>query len=121
VADQIQEATSRIQLYDVTLIDPAMKEMVSYISKSIKEIQKLINLLYENGTLPEMYDYCKRVKNYEHETDLIYYRALADLFANEKSPVNLLKYRDILQSIESAANKCKNTADAIETILLSSI
>jgi predicted phosphate transport protein (TIGR00153 family) len=121
IADQIQEAASRVQLYDITVINPAMKQMAEYIAKSVIDIQTLIRLLYEKGTLPDMYDHCKRIKAYEHETDLIYYRALGDLFATEKSPVNLLKYRDILQSIESGANRCKNTADAIETILLSSI
>ena len=119
VADQIQETTGRIQLYNIDNIKPAIKEMALYIQKAINELEKLTNSLPDikqnNG---EMYVWCKEVKNNEHQTDLIYYSALAELFSYEKNAITLLKYRDILYSLETAANKCKNTADAIETILI---
>jgi predicted phosphate transport protein (TIGR00153 family) len=121
VADHIQETTGRIQLYNIELITPAIKEMSVYISKAISEIEKLTLALHDINNIEEMYIGCKQIKYYEHQTDLIYYTALAELFANEKDPINILKYRDILYSLETAANKCKKTADAIETILINSI
>jgi predicted phosphate transport protein (TIGR00153 family) len=121
VADHIQETTSRIDLYKLTLITPSMTEMALLIAKAIEQINLLIDALYNKPDLEHMYTCCKQVKYYEHQTDLIYYRALADLFANEKDAITLLKYRDIFYSLETAANKCKNTADAVETMLINSI
>jgi uncharacterized protein Yka (UPF0111/DUF47 family) len=64
---------------------------------------------------------CRLIKEYEHQTDLIYYHALADLFANEKDAITLIKHRDILSSLEASVNKCKNVTDAIEIIVLNSL
>ena len=47
--------------------------------------------------------------------------ALADLFANEKDPILLIKHRDILFSLEESANKCKHVTDVIEIIVLNSL
>jgi predicted phosphate transport protein (TIGR00153 family) len=122
VADQIQETTGRIQLYNIDTIKPAIKEMALYIQKAIGDVEKLTHSLADiklhNG---QMYIWCKEVKYNEHQTDLIYYSALAELFSHEKNAITLLKYRDILYSLETAANKCKNTADAFETIMVSSL
>jgi predicted phosphate transport protein (TIGR00153 family) len=122
VADQLQETTGRIQLYNIDIIKPAIKEMAICIKNAISKLEKLINSLpYIRQNNGEMYAWCKEVKYNEHQTDLIYYSALAELFTCEKNAITLLKYRDILYSLETAANKCKNTADAIETILINSL
>jgi len=121
IADQIQETASRIQLYDIDTIKPAIKEMAAYVLNAIREIEKLAKSLHDVKNIDEMYIACKEVKKNEHQIDLIYYKALAELFSNEKDAIVLLKYKDIFYSLETAANKCKNTADAIETILINSL
>jgi uncharacterized protein Yka (UPF0111/DUF47 family) len=63
---------------------------------------------------------CKIIKDYERQSDQIYYNSLADLFANEKDAITLIKYREVLHSLESTANKCKNTTDVLQAILLNS-
>lgn len=121
IADQIQEATGRIQLYNLETIYQPMADIAAYISQAVAEITKLILSVFDIKDAPAMRMACKNIKQFEHQTDLIYYRALADLFKNEKDPITLLKCRDILYSLETAVNKCKNTADAIETILINKI
>lgn len=121
VADHIQEATGRMQLYNVYNITAPMKEMAHYILKAVNGIEMLTLSLNPIKNRDELIVVCKQIKGYEHQTDLIYYKALAELFAVEKNAINLLKNRDILYSLETAANKCKSVADAIETIIINSI
>ncbi len=121
VADNIHEASGRMQLYHIEEFFPAIREMVNYIRLSCIEIQKLICKLNKTGDTSVMIDSCRRIKEYEHQTDLIYYYALANLFANEKDAITLIKHRDILSSLEASVNKCKNVTDAIEIIVLNGI
>ena len=121
VADNIHEAAGRMNLYNIVDFFPAISEMVNYIHLSAREIQKLINSLSKIEDITGMIASCRLIKNYEHQTDLIYYHALADLFANQKDAITLIKHRDILYSLEAAANKCKNVTDVIEIIVLNSI
>ncbi|HTE01185.1 MAG TPA: DUF47 family protein [Mucilaginibacter sp.] len=121
VADNIHEAAGRMNLYQIDAFFPAIVEMVNYIHLSSNEIQKLISSLSNIEDITGMIASCRLIKTYEHQTDLVYYHTLADLFANEKDPITLIKHRDILYSLEAAANKCKNVTDVIEIIVLNSI
>ena len=121
VADNIDEAAGRMNLYNIGEFIPAIPEMAGYIKLSCEEIEKLINSLGKIEDAPTLFSACRLVKDYEHQTDAIYYHALANLFTNEKDPLTLIKHRDILDSLETSANKCKNVTDAIEIILLNSL
>ncbi len=121
VADNIHEAAGRMHLYNIEGFIPAIGEMVKYIQLSCIEIQKQISSLSKISNIEAMLSSCRRIKDNEHQTDLIYYHALADLFAHEKDAITLIKHRDILFSLEASANKCKNVTDAIEIIILNKI
>ena len=121
VADNIHEAAGRMHLYEIKAFTPAIGEMGRYIQLSCIELQKLINALGKIVDTESMLASCRLVKDHEHQTDVIYYHALADLFAHEKDAIKLIKHRDILFSLEAAANKCKNVTDAIEIIILNSL
>lgn len=121
VADNIHEAAGRMNLYEIKDFTPAIGEMGRYIQLSCIELQKLINALGKMVDTEDMLASCRLVKDHEHQIDVIYYHALADLFAYEKDAIQLIKHRDILFSLEAAANKCKNVTDAIEIIILNSL
>jgi hypothetical protein len=121
VADNIHEAAGRMNLYEIEVFIPSIGEMANYIQLSCTELQKLINALSKMTDTECMLTSCRTIKDHEHQTDLIYYHALADLFAQEKDPIKLIKHRDILFSLEAAANKCKYAADEIEIIVLNKI
>lgn len=121
VADNVHEAAGRMQLYNIGCFIPAIGEITGYIKRSCAELQKLICSLRKIEDTESMLASCRLVKEYEHLSDQVFYHALADLFANEKDPITLIKHRDILYSLEASANKCKNVTDAIEIIILNSI
>jgi predicted phosphate transport protein (TIGR00153 family) len=121
VADNIHEAAGRMNIYEIEIFIPAMSQMAKYIQLSCAEIQKLINGLSNITNTEIMLESCRLIKDHEHQTDQVYYHALADLFAHEKDAIKLIKHRDILFSLEASVNKCKSVTDAIEIIVLNSI
>ena len=121
VADNIHEAAGRMFIYGLDDFIPAIGEIAAHILKACVKIEKLINSLNKIENIEARLATCRQIKADEHETDLIYYKALANLFANEKDAIKLIKYRDILYSLETSVNKCKNVTDAIEIILVNNI
>ncbi len=120
VADFINEASERMFLYNVDEIIPAIKQISDIILKASKEIESAISMLRTSTKGSFILASCKIIKEYERQSDQIYYNSLADLFANEQDAITLIKYREILHSLESTANKCKNTTDVLQAILLNS-
>ena len=60
-----------------------------------------------------------RQHSHEHEADQIFRRNLAQLFKNESNhPLEVMKWRDILESTETATDRAEDVADIIEGIVL---
>lgn len=118
VADYVHEAAGRMHLYNVEHFMPAIRQITDYINRSCTELQKLICSLAKIEEPESMLATCRLIKEYEHQSDQVYYHALADLFAQEKDPFQLIKHRDILYSLEASANKCKVVTDTIEIIVI---
>jgi uncharacterized protein Yka (UPF0111/DUF47 family) len=45
-------------------------------------------------------------------------RALADLFDQSRSPVDIIKWKDIYQDLETATDRCEDVANALEAVVL---
>jgi predicted phosphate transport protein (TIGR00153 family) len=118
VADTIQEASGRMYLYNVVEFVPPIKEISAIILQASREIEKAINLLRLPKNANLVIELCRQIKSYERQADQVYYHAVAELFSSEKDPIRLLKYREILFSLETAVNKCKNTTDVLNTVLI---
>lgn len=118
VADTIQEASGRMYLYNIVDFSPAIKQIAALILDAGAEIEKTVNLLNTPKSRDMIIVSCRQIKDYEHQSDQVYYNALAELFANEKDAINFIKYREILASLENSVNRCKNAAEALESISL---
>jgi predicted phosphate transport protein (TIGR00153 family) len=121
VADTIHEASGRMYLYNIEEFVAPIKEIALLIHKASLEIEKVINLLRVPKNRDNIITSCRLIKDFEHQSDQIYYHAIAELFNNEKDAINFIKYREILSSLESTVNRCKNATDALEAILINSL
>jgi uncharacterized protein Yka (UPF0111/DUF47 family) len=83
-----------------------------------REIEKAIVLLRSSKKPDKLVDLIRLIKSYERESDQVYYNEVAGLFSDEKNPIKLLKYREILFSLETAVNKCKSVTDVLNTIMI---
>jgi len=120
VADFIHEASERMYLYNITEFIPAMTQIAKIILDASAEIKRSVNMLRLSSKGALILESCRQIKQFEHQSDQIYYNALADLFANEKNAITLIKYREILYSLETTTNKCKSVTDVLRAILVNS-
>ena len=119
IADAMQEASGRMYLYEIVDFVPPIKEISAITLLAGREIEKAVNLMRSTKKSDLVLEICRKVKVYERQSDQVYYHAVASLFADEKDPIRLLKYREIFLSLETSVNKCKKVADTLSTILIS--
>jgi predicted phosphate transport protein (TIGR00153 family) len=120
VADYIHEASERMHLYHIEIFVQPIKEIAAIILNASIEIEKSVKYLKTSTEKDMVLASCRQIKDYEHQSDHIYYNSLANLFANEKDAINLIKYREILHSLETTTNKCKKATEVLQAILINS-
>jgi uncharacterized protein Yka (UPF0111/DUF47 family) len=58
------------------------------------------------------------INRLENESDRICRTLIAELFDEEKDPVQIIKWKEIYEVIETAVDKCEDVSNVIESVIL---
>jgi predicted phosphate transport protein (TIGR00153 family) len=118
VLDFVDAAADRIALYEIELARPEAVDIARILQLSCTEIQRAMDMLQNMKDAKSLLALCMHVNRHEHDADQIFRRGLARLFNERTEPLELMKWRDILESIETATDRCEDVANIIEGIVL---
>ncbi|MBC8053058.1 MAG: DUF47 domain-containing protein [Sphingobacteriaceae bacterium] len=118
IADYIHGSATRIQLYKINDINPAMKELGDLILQGCQDIDKAIIELKNLRNLRLIAESCVRINSMENQADAVFERAVADLFEYEQDAKVIIKHKEVLSALETATDKCEDVANVMESILV---
>jgi predicted phosphate transport protein (TIGR00153 family) len=116
VADYLYGAANRMRLYQVEKITKSIRKMTEITLESCQLIESAVADLKDMKNLQNIADACKRINKLENKSDNVFDKAVADIFENETDAKNIIKYKEVLSALESAADKCKGVANVLESI-----
>jgi len=118
VADNIQGAANRMSLYRIDDFNDHIKKLSELILQGSAELEKAIKELKDLKNVRSIADSCIRINSIENQADNVFDRAVADLFLYETDAIRLIKYKEILSSLETATDMCEDAANVMESILV---
>jgi uncharacterized protein len=118
VLDLILATADRLQLYKIVKPTPESKKLADVLIESIEVLGKAVYSLKELKKSRRTLDYCVELNRLENEGDMIHKAAIAELFSDGKDAVEIIKWNDIYDHLESAIDKCEDVADTIEGIVV---
>ncbi len=115
--DYMEAVTERMILYGLTEITTPMRGLVDVLVKQVDELNKVIPVI---GALKyeKIIPHCIEINRLENLGDRIAREAVADLFKGDKNPLDVMKWRDIYENLETATDMCEHVAGIIEGIVL---
>lgn len=116
--DFIHGSIKRIYLFHVVEMDSHFVELSDQITLGAKELQRACELLINIKNAIEIKQSCQSIKKIELAADSIYDKATSILFEREKDPIELMKKKDILESLETATDKIDEAGNIIRSILI---
>jgi len=118
VLDFVEAAGDRIALYQIHAVRPEAIDLAKSLLASAGEIHKAVSMLSNIKDSKPLLDLCIAINQHEHEADQIFRRALARLFNEKNDPLDVMKWRDILDALETATDRAEDVANIIEGIVL---
>ena len=116
VADNMHGAASRIRLYQVEKITKSIRKLTEINLEACQLIQEGIKELKDFKDPKAIKDTCKKINKLESKADAVFDKAVADIFENETDAKNIIKYKEVLSSLEMASDKCKSVSNVMEQI-----
>lgn len=117
VIDLIDAAASRFVLYRVAAVKQGTIDLARVLLLAAAEVTEAVSAM-ENPT--QALAHCIEINRYENESDRICRTLIAKLFDEEKDPVQIIKWKEIFEVIETAVDKCEDVANVIEGVILKS-
>ena len=115
VVDDMFSAASLLQLATHDQRPPELQELADVIVAMTDEMLALIDCLPTNeGARFRL----ERIEHLERQGDAIYQKGLARLFNGEYEPLEVIKLKDIVQSLEGSCNAIEDVSDVVESILV---
>jgi uncharacterized protein Yka (UPF0111/DUF47 family) len=112
ILDSIKTVSSMLKLYDPKQqIEEAQKIALALI-QSVGAVDEMVGLLrnFKDGST-RIFELAEKVKQLENDADRICQNALSRLFQQETETKELIKWKDILEQLEVATNRCEEVSD----------
>jgi predicted phosphate transport protein (TIGR00153 family) len=118
IADYIHASAGNIELYNVVNIGDAMVKLAELLVEMCSDLEKAIKELRSFKNIRVIADACVRINSSENQADYVCNLAIARLFEFETNAIELIKQKEVLQTLEIATDKCEDAANVLESILV---
>jgi uncharacterized protein len=119
--DQVIDYTDRfvgtLNLFEIKELTVYMKELAMMLLSSSQEIYFLVKKLHGFKNSNELIEHCQNISQYEHEADVIFRTAIAELFKTNDA-IHIIKMKEVYEILEGAHDRCADVADIFEDIAL---
>ncbi len=118
ILDRVDTAVDRIGLYKITAPLEDAKGLARCLVRSTDLIREMLPLLRKSSSAEEVRARVREIHRLESEADRIERQALGRLFEGNPDPIFVIKWKNIIEVLESANDKCEDVANVIEGIVL---
>jgi uncharacterized protein len=118
VLDLIEAASERVALYEVKELPEFVVTLADSLRLATEAVDKAIKLLPQVKQPKQMLDLCIEINRLENQADKAYRHGLATMFNGGYDAIVVMKWRDIIDNLESATDKCEDVANILEGIVL---
>jgi len=116
VADNMHGAASRMRLYQVEKITKSIRKLTEINLEACQIIKVGVNELKDLKDHKVIKETCKRINKLESKADVVFDKAVADIFENESDAIKVIKYKEVLSALEMASDRCKSVSNVLEQI-----
>jgi uncharacterized protein Yka (UPF0111/DUF47 family) len=115
VLDGIEEVAHCLVAYRVEPIPPTVVELVGLIRSCAESMAKAIDALAHQKP---MIDHCIEINRLEDAADEIYRKAVTDLFQNGVDALQVIKLKEIYDTLEMTTDRCEDVTDVLQSVLV---
>ena len=115
VMDAIDASATIVRLYHIAEVRADARELARIIMASAEQVVKAIKALERRKGVAEP---AVEINRLENEADRAHQAALRRLFEEERDPIIIIKWKEILDFLEDATDRCEDVANVLEGVVV---
>jgi len=120
VLDFINATSQQIKLYKPKKLLPQYRELCLVVVRGCEQIRIAVPELHNLKNPGKIIHACVKINELENIADDIFHQLISELFDNETDPIELIKSKEILESLETTTDRIEDVSDVLKTIIIKS-
>lgn len=120
VLDFINATSQQIKLYKPKKLLPQYRELCLVVVRGCEQIRIAVPELGNLKNPGKINNACVKINELENIADDIYHQLISELFDTETDPIELIKNKEILETLESTTDRIEDVSDILKTIIIKS-
>jgi hypothetical protein len=115
VMDAIDASAAIVRLYQITNVRQDARDLARIIMACAEQVVKAIKELERKKGVAEP---AVEINRLENEADRAHQAAVRRLFEEERDPIQIMKWKEILDFLEDATDRCEDVANVLEGVVV---
>jgi len=115
VMDAIDATAAIVRLYHIEAVRPDARVLTRIIKDSVDQLVTALQALERKVGVKEP---AVEINRLENEADRAHQTAVRRLFEEERDPIAIIKWKEILDFLEDATDRCEDVANVLEGVVV---
>ena len=115
VMDAIDASASIVRLYNIDTVRTGARELARLVRDSVEQVVCAMRALEKRRGVAEC---AVEINRLENEADRAHQAAVQALFRDEKDAISVIKWKEILDFLEQATDRCEDVANVLEGVVV---
>ncbi|MEO7456001.1 MAG: DUF47 family protein [Gemmatimonadaceae bacterium] len=113
VIDRLDGTARRVVMLHINEVRTPARQMANVIVRAADHIAKAVNAIKRPRDVAL---HAAEIKKLEEEGDALYHEAVGALFAGTPDPIEVIRWKEVYESLEIAIDQCMGVANAVHSI-----
>ncbi len=120
ILDYMEGVAHYLILFEIHESPEPLRKFADIIAAMVDEIHTATGMVWDLANEKKIHQAIVRISELENEADTVYFNVIADLFrgADGKTPVEILKWKEIYQGLEDACDECKEFTHVLGNVVI---
>ena len=118
ILDLMEDVAECVVLYDVREVSDAARKLAEICLTCTEKVKLAVGMLSNLDNSQAILKICSEIDQLESEADRVLRSAMSKLFRDEPDTRQLIKLKAIYELLETVTDRCEDTANIIEGIVL---
>ena len=115
VVDLIDGTARRAAMFHITEVKEPAKLLCDVLLEATRSIESAVMNMRDSKQVVQR---GREIKLKEEEGDALYHQAVGALFAGSPDPLEVIKWKELYDTLERALDQCEDVANVLESIAL---
>lgn len=118
ILDYIEGVAQSFVVFEIGESPAGLRQFAFILKEMVEEIDRTTALIWNLADAQKIQAGTVRISELENQADTLYTTIIGELFKSGTNPIEILKWREVYEALESACDACKDYTHAIGNVVI---